>query len=111
MNPGALRAASGGADVIEDAVLCVWEFEREADLRLATLCALDQVEPPDMHVVVMSSTGDTVTARITSGRLIDPESLLYVERRGLFEILGTEAWTPSDEPGRTLLRLRAFPSR
>ncbi len=64
-----------------------------------------------MHVVIVHSTGDTVTVSITSGCLTDPESLLYVERRGLFEIVGTEAWSPSDDPGRTLLRLRAFPSR
>jgi hypothetical protein len=96
--------------MLEDAVLAVWEFDREVDLALATRCALDRVKPPDMHVVIESSTGDTVTARITSGRPTDPESLLYVERRGLFEIIGSEAWGPG-ETGRTLLRLRAFPSR
>jgi hypothetical protein len=97
--------------MLEDAVLDVWEFGREVEPALAARCALDRVEPPDMHVVVTSSTGDTATARITSGRLTDPESLLYVERRGLFEVVGTELWTGPDETGRTLLRLRAFPSR
>ncbi len=97
--------------MLEDAVLDVWEFHREVEPALAVCCALYHVEPPDMHVVVASSTGDTATARITSGGLADPESLLYVERRGLFEIVGTEMWSGPGETGRTLLRLRAFPSR
>jgi hypothetical protein len=97
--------------MLEDAILEVWEFGRDVDLGLAARCALDHVEPPDMHIVVASSTGDTVTVRITDGRLTDPESLLYVERRGLFEVVGTEAWTSSGGTGCTLLRLRAFPSR
>ena len=105
------RNHSGRAAMLEDAVLAVWEFHPKPDLGLATRCALDYGEPPDMHVVVESSTGDMATVSITSGRLTDPESLQYVERRGLFEIVGTEAWTGPGETGRTLLRLRAFPSR
>jgi hypothetical protein len=35
-------------------------------------------------------------------------SAVRAVRRGLFEIVGTEAWTPSDEPGRTLLRAGVF---
>jgi hypothetical protein len=86
--------------MLEDAVLGVWEFDREVDLRHATICALDQVEPPDMQVVIVRSTGDTVTVRVLDGHLADPESLLYVEHRGLFEIWGPRPGAPANPYAR-----------
>ena len=50
--------------MLEDAVLAVWEFDREVDLGLATRCDLDRVEPPDMHVVIVHSTGEACRAAL-----------------------------------------------
>jgi hypothetical protein len=89
----------------DDGPVEVWEFERDVDAALAVRCALDRVEQPDMRAVVTSSSGDHVTIEILEGALIDPTSLLYVQRRGLFEVLRAE------EVGRSRLLLRAYPSR
>jgi hypothetical protein len=83
----------------------VWELERDVDPGLAVRCALDGMELPDMRVLVTASTGDHVTLEIVEGALIDPASLLYVQRRGLFEVVRAE------EVGRSRLLLRAYPSR
>jgi hypothetical protein len=74
----------------DEGLVDVWEFERDVAPGLATRCALGRVEPPDMKVLVTSSTGDTITVHVQQGALIDPTSLLYVERRGLFEIVRVE---------------------
>jgi hypothetical protein len=81
-----------------------WEFDRDVPGVVAVRCALDRVEPPTMRVLVTSSTGDTITVDLLEGALSDPDSLVYVERRGLFEVARVEALR------RPRLVLRAFPS-
>jgi hypothetical protein len=88
--------------------LGVWEYDRDDDaVRAAAIISMDQLEPPDFHVEVISSRGDHLTVQIASGVLTDPAATLYVETRGTFEILRVEPW-PS---GRLILVLRAWPSR
>ena len=43
-----------------------------------------------MRVLVTSSTGDTISVEVRSGSLSDPDSLVYVDRRGLFEVMRVE---------------------
>ena len=77
--------------------------------RHGTACVLDHIERPDLRVLVMSSTGDTITVEVANGVLSDLDSLLYVERRGFFEVMRTERRFTSGG-ARESLALRAFPS-
>lgn len=52
----------------------------------------------------MSARGDVVTMQITRGEIRDPAELLYVDGKGLFEIVRIEPWPG----GRTLLVLKAW---
>ena len=94
----------------DEGAVDAWEFYRDVDPRLATICALDRLEAPDMRVVVTGTTGDTITIEIVEGSLLDPDSLLYVERRGLFEIVRVERWPGEGNTMRDVIVLRAFPS-
>lgn len=88
--------------------LCVWEYDRdEQALRGAAVVAIDQLAIPDFYVQVVSSRGDHVTVEIASGALSDPTAILYVEKRGAFEIVRVEPWPHR----RVLLLLRAWPNR
>jgi hypothetical protein len=44
--------------------------------------------------------------RLIQGERPDPDDLLYVERRGLYEVIREEPWGE-----RRMLTLRAYPSR
>jgi len=87
-------------------MLGVWEYERGA-LCAAAIIAMDQLEPPDFHVEVVSSRGDHLAVQIASGALTDPAAILYVETRGTFEVVRVEPWPDR----RVLLVLRAWPNR
>jgi hypothetical protein len=92
----------------------VWEFERDDDLGAVTRRAMDGPTPPDFTVDLVTSTGDTITVRVVSGVPVrDPELLVYVERRGAYELVRREDWRPSGdgERARVLLTLRAWPNR
>ncbi len=90
----------------EEGPVSAWEFVRDVAPGLAVRCALDHVEPADMQVLVTSSTGDTITVVVREGALIDPTSLLYIEHRGLFEIMRVES-----SGSRMLLRAHPVRSR
>ncbi len=84
----------------------VWEFDRDENLAPATLVAIDRLSPPDYRVQLLSNYGDAITVRVVSGVRVDPDALVYVERRGFYEVARDEAW------GETrLLTLRAFPAK
>jgi hypothetical protein len=90
----------------------VWEFDRDVDLRVAARVALEQLDAPDLEAVLLSTRGDVITLEVLEGAVTDPESVLYVARRGLYEVARMEQWRPlahGDEP-RVRLTLRARPS-
>ena len=74
----------------DEGLVDVWEFVHDVRPGIAARCAMERIERPDMRVLVTSSTGDTINVEVREGALIDPTSLLYVERRGLFEVVRVE---------------------
>ncbi len=86
----------------------VWEYDRDDEaLRAAAIISMDNLEPPDFHVDVVSSRGDHLTVQVASGALTDPAAVLYVETKGAFEIVRVEPWSG----GRVIIVLRAWPNR
>ena len=66
---------------------------------------MDRLAEPELKLAVLASRGDHVTAQVAAGALTDPTAVLYVERRGMFEVVRTEA-----SSGGTMLVLKAWPS-
>jgi transcriptional regulator with XRE-family HTH domain len=93
------------APLTDEGTVAAWEFERDVAPGVAARCALDGVETPDMQVLITATTGDTLTVEVREGALIDPASLLYIQRRGLYEVTRVERRGRSE-----CLTLRAFPS-
>jgi hypothetical protein len=92
----------------------VWEFHLDDDLGDVTRRAMDCAEPADFTADLVASTGDTITIRVVIGaRSHDPELMVYVERRGAYELVRREEWPPvrEGERGRVHLTLRAWPHR
>ncbi len=90
--------------------LGVWEFDKELAPALAARVALDQLEPPDIEVLLLSSRGDVITVQVVEGAVSDPATVFYVQRRGLYELVRAEEWPPvSGAQPRVLLTLRAWP--
>ncbi len=90
--------------------LHVWEFDREVAPGVAGKVSLDQLEPPDLEVVLLAIRGDVITVQVIDGSVCDPGSVLYVARRGLYEILRSEEWPPREGGApRVLLTLRTWP--
>jgi hypothetical protein len=90
-----------------DGPLAVWLHPLDADPGAMACAALDMTEVPDLHVLLVASTGDTITVQVVDGRAPVGAELLYVQRRGTYELARTEHWPD----GRTLLVLRAWPGR
>lgn len=90
-----------------DELLAVWLHPADTDLGAMARAALDMPEVPDLHVRLVFSTGDTITVHLVDGRAPLGQELVYVQGRGAYEIARTEHWPE----GRTLLVLRAWPSR
>ncbi len=85
----------------------VWEYSRgSASLPAAAAIAMDGLAPPDFEVEPIVCLGDHLTIQVPPGALTDPTAILYVEKRGLFEVARVE---PS--PERMVLILRAWPNR
>jgi hypothetical protein len=92
--------------------LKVWTFDRDVGPDVAARVALEQLEVPDLEVVLVSARGDVVTVQVVDGVVSDPADVMYVSGRGLYEVLRSEAWPPAapgDAP-RVLLTLKAWPS-
>jgi hypothetical protein len=65
-----------------------------------------ELKPPDLELVFLSSTGDTITVRVIKGMVpADPRALLYVRGRGAYEVLRSEVWPKN----RVQLTLAAWP--
>jgi hypothetical protein len=91
----------------------VWEFARDDHLGHVAQSAMDGTVPPSFHGEVVASTGDTITLRVVSGTPSrNPRLMVYVERRGTFELVRREEWPPADDGRpRVQLTLRAWPNR
>jgi hypothetical protein len=92
----------------------VWQFERGDDLGAVTRRAMDGTAPADFTAGLVSSTGDTITVRVVSGTPSrDPRLMVYVERRGAYELVRRDEWPPTrdGERRRVHLTLRAWPNR
>jgi hypothetical protein len=90
----------------------VWKFQVGDDLGAVTRRAMDGAAPADFTADLVSGTGDTITVRVVSGAPSrDPELMVYVERRGAYELVRREEWPPSGggERARVHLTLRAWP--
>jgi hypothetical protein len=81
--------------------LGVWKYGRgDATFPAAALIEAGGLVPPDLHVEVIGDQGEYVTVAILSGALTDPTAILYVESRGVFEVVSVEPWP---ECGRFLV--------
>jgi hypothetical protein len=92
--------------------LKVWTFDRDVGPDVAARVALDQLEIPDLEVVLVSERRDVITVQVVEGAVSDVSDVLYVSDRGLYEVLRSETWPPiavGDAP-RVLLTLKAWPS-
>jgi hypothetical protein len=91
-----------------DGILAAWEYPRTFDGAARVEIAQDELERPDLRLQVLSSAGDTITVQVVDGVApLEPEAVLYVQRRGSFEITRRETWLG----GRVLLSLAAWPRR
>jgi hypothetical protein len=85
----------------------IWVHARDVAEGVMPAVALDRLRPPDLHARLLSSTGDTITVEVVEGVLPMGDDLLYVERRGPYEVARRETW-----PGQqVLLTLAAWPRR
>jgi hypothetical protein len=89
-------------------ILSAWEFDRDVDASVAEQVVHEHLDSPDLEVLHLSSAGDRVTVQVVEGAVQDPRSVLFVEGRGLHEILRLEGWPPLTPGGeaRVLLTLR-----
>jgi hypothetical protein len=91
-------------------VIGLWEFDRDVDVAVAARVAIEQLEAPDLEALLISTEGDVITLRVLEGTISDPESVLYVARRGLYAIARAEERPSSvGAAPRMLLTLRAWP--
>lgn len=92
--------------MIEQQLFGAWEFDRGDNVAAATIVALDRLNPPDLQVELLSNYGDHIVVELVRGEWLEPDRLLYVERRGLYEVAREERWG-----ARRVLVLRAYPAR
>jgi hypothetical protein len=92
---------------VSDGPVAVWLHPLDADLGAMARASLDVREVPDLRALVVASTGDTITVELVQGIRPVGLELLYVERRGAYQLARTEFWPG----GRTVLVLRAWPAR
>jgi hypothetical protein len=65
-----------------------------------------ELVPPDLLLLLLRSTGDTITVMVVRGTVpVDPRDLIYVRGRGAYEVLRSGA-IPSH---RRQLTLAAWP--
>jgi hypothetical protein len=99
--------------VSRDSILSAWEFPRATPLaemvhvaRETVVVTPGELKPPDLQLLLPSSTGDTITVGVMKGAVpVDPRALLYVRGRGAYEVLRSEVWSPN----RMQLTLAAWP--
>jgi hypothetical protein len=64
-----------------------------AAAREAVDVAPGELVPPDLQLLLLSSTGDTITVRVLRGIVpAGQKALIYVRGRGAYEVLRSEAW-------------------
>lgn len=90
-----------------DGLLGAWSHPADADPGAMAREALDGARPADLRLQLLRSTGDTVTVQVADGRAPLGHELLYLERRGPYDVARRESWPA----GRVLLTLTAWPGR
>lgn len=91
----------------DNGLVAAWIYSRDLAQDVMPTVAIDRLAPPDLRARVLRSTGDTLTVQVDEGALPNGNELVYVERRGAFEVARREAWPE----GRVLLTLAAWPRR
>ena len=80
-----------------------WLHPADIDVGVMARAALDGA-PAQLEVRLLSSTGDTVTVQVVAGEEpLEPGALVYLERRGAYELVRRELWPEAS----VLLALRA----
>jgi hypothetical protein len=77
-----------------------WELPRAIPLvemvataREAVVVAPGELVPPSLQLLLLSSTGETITVRVVEGKVpADPKALVYVRWRGAYEVLRRAVW-------------------
>jgi hypothetical protein len=89
-------------------VLGAWEFLRGGDVSALPEITRNWALPPNLGLNVLAATEDTVIAVVVFGEVsVEPDRLLYLENRGIFEILRCYRWAS----GRVELTLGSCQSR
>src|SRR5690349_13424081 len=66
------------APLTDEGTVGAREFMGDVAPGVAARCALDGVETPDMQILIIATTGDTLAVEVREGALIAPASLLYI---------------------------------
>jgi hypothetical protein len=92
-------------------LLSAWVFDRDVDPHVAARAARDDREAPDLEVALASTRADVLVLHLLEGELPKAESVLFVEGRGVYEIVYTDerpALGAAGEP-RVVLVVHARP--
>jgi hypothetical protein len=87
--------------------LPAWTFDRDVDAGIAARVVLDQLDDPDLEVVLVASRRDETVVEVVEGDPADAATL-YVARLGLFDIVQSDVRSSCviGGPPRLLLTLR-----
>jgi hypothetical protein len=86
-----------------------WQFPARSDPALAERVALDRLEDPDVHLIVLSAGAGWIRGQVVSG-VPRVGALLYVGGRGLFEVVRRDEWASAGGNGsRLLVTIRVAP--
>jgi hypothetical protein len=81
-----------------------WEYKRgQVTATEAALIAAGRLEPATLEIELIDERDGNVTAFVVAGKLSDPDALVYVETRGLHEVVRVDPWA---DAGRFLVLRR-----
>lgn len=86
-----------------------WQFDAHVDREVAERIALERLDDPDLHVVVLSAGPGWVRALVISGT---PRigSLVHLRGRGLFEVARCDGHVDARGEARVVAMLTTLPS-
>ena len=86
-----------------------WQFDSHVDREIAEQIALERLDGPDLHVVVLSAGVGWVRALVISGAP-GVGSLVYLRGRGLFEVARCDGHVDTRGEARVVAMLTTLPS-
>ncbi len=89
----------------DSGLVAAWVYPRDLSGEVMPNIAMGRLMPPNLRARLLSTTGDTITMQLDEGTPPAGDDLVYVERRGPFELVRRESWPE----GRVLLTLAAWP--